>query len=515
MTDDEALLLVDKLLQTANQSGLNDLQSAILQTAWKGNSYQVLADSLDYEVDYIKQIAARLWKQLAVIVGEDVSKRNLQSVLRRYQATHDIPLSHGMQDWGEAIDVSNFYGRQSDPQTLETWILSIRCRLIGIFGIGGIGKTTLSIKLAQTVQPQFEYLIWRSLRQAPTLQDLLKDIVPRLMSTEVTEVSITALVEQLQQKHCLLVLDNVESILQGGNRSGQYQTGYEDYGQLFERICDQSHQSCLILTGREKPGGIALREGQQLPVRSLKLQGLPAIAAQQILIDKGLSSTPKQYQVLVNYFGGNPLALKLAATTIQTLFGGDIQTYLAQGNTVFSNLWDLLEQQFQRLSALQQQIMYWFAINREGITAVKLQAEFLPKLPLPQLLEALESLHQQSLIETTETGLTQQPVIMEYVTERLITTIEQEIISGQLNLLRTHVLLEAQAQDYLRDAQTQLILSPLTERLMAHFGRQPYLEQHLCKIIESLRRGHSRPNGLCRRQPAQCVWLPQDRPQRV
>ena len=132
--------------------------------------------------------------------------------------------------------------------------------------------------------------------------------------------------------------------------------------------------------------------------------------------------------------------------------------------------------------------MYWFAINRERPSPpLKLQAEFLPKLPLPQLLEALESLHQQSLIETTETGLTQQPVIMEYVTERLITQLSKKIISGQLNLLRTHGLLEAQAQDYLRDAQTQLILSPLTERLMAHFGRQPYLEQHLCQIIESLR----------------------------
>ena len=85
MTDAEALFLVDKLLQKAGKPGLSDLQSAILQTAWKGNSYQILADCLGYEVDYIKQIAARLWKQLAAIVGEDVSKRNLQSVLRRYQ----------------------------------------------------------------------------------------------------------------------------------------------------------------------------------------------------------------------------------------------------------------------------------------------------------------------------------------------------------------------------------------------------------------------------------------------
>jgi WD40 repeat protein len=495
MTHKEAWLLVDALLQAADQPGLNDLQSAILQTVWEGNSYQALADRLGYELDYIKQIAARLWKQLAAIIGEDVCKRNLQSVLRRYQSTHTPPIIPRVQDWGEAIDVSHFYGRQSDLHTLETWIQSTGCRFIGIFGLGGIGKTTLSIKLAQTVQPQFEYLIWRSLRQAPSLQDLLKDLVPRLTSTEVAETSITALITQLQQKRCLLILDNVESILQGGNHSGQYQKGYKDYGQLFERICDQPHQSCLILTGREKPSGIALREGQHLPVRSLQLQGLPAIAAQQILIDKGLSSTPQQYQTLVNYFGGNPLALKLAATTIQTLFGGDIKTYLIQGSTVFSNLWDLLEQQFQRLSPLQQKIMYWFSINRESITASKIQAELLPKQPLPKVLQALESLHQQSSIEPTETGLTQQPVIMEYITERLINTIEQEIIHSELSLFHTHAFLEAQTSDYLREAQTQLILAPLTERLLAYFGTQMRLEQHLCKILEQLRQTTSAQTG--------------------
>ncbi|MCG9891117.1 MAG: WD40 repeat domain-containing protein [Thermosynechococcaceae cyanobacterium MS004] len=486
MTDAEALALVDRLLQATAQSSLSDLQSAILQGVWVGHSYQKLADCLGYEVDYIKQIAARLWKQLATITGEEVSKRNLQSVLRRYQESHLTP-NHHLQDWGEASDISHFYGRQSDLHTLEAWALSTRCRLIGIFGIGGIGKTTLSVKLAQTVQTQFDCLIWRSLRQAPPLPELLNDIVPLLMGAEVTGASVAVLMEQLQQKRCLLVLDNVESILQSGNRSGQYLTGYEDYGQLFERICDQPHQSCVILTGREKPGGIAHREGQALPVRSLQIQGLPAIAAQQILIDRGLSSTPQQYQVLVNYFGGNPLALKLAATTIQTLFGGDIQTYMAEGSTVFSNLWDLLDQQFQRLSPLQQQVMYWFAINREGITASQLQAEFLPKQPLSKLLEVLESLHQQSLLESTEMGLTQQPVIMEYVTDRFIEAIEQELIHRELNLLRTHVLLEAQTQDYLREAQTQLIVCPLAERLLAHFGDQTQLEQHLYQIVDSLR----------------------------
>jgi hypothetical protein len=104
------------------------------------------------------------------------------------------------------------------------------------------------------------------------------------------------------------------------------------------------------------------------------------------------------------------------------MFGGNSQAFLAQGRTVFSDLWDLLDRQFERLSPLQQQIMYWLAINREGVTSAKLQNEIMPKVPWRELLEALESLQVRSLIETVEAGLTQQPVIREYVTERFIQT---------------------------------------------------------------------------------------------
>jgi hypothetical protein len=207
--------------------------------------------------------------------------------------------------------------------------------------------------------------------------------------------------------------------------------------------------SCLILTGREQPGGFAVRSGENLPVRSLKLFGVSPRVCQQILAAKGLKATLLQCQYLVNYFGGNPLALKLAATTIKTLFSGDIHAFLVQGNTVFSDFWDLLDRQFERLSTLQQKIMYWLAINREGATPAKLKSEILPNVSGWQLMEALESLAQRSLIEdrrspdtTASTSLTLQPAIVEYLTERLLQTVEQEIMTNKLNLLKTHVLIE-------------------------------------------------------------------------
>ncbi len=459
-----------------------------MSAVWKGDSYQKIGRELGYEPEYIKQAASHLLQLLSTIVGQKVSKSNLCSILQCYQTSLTIT------NWGDAIDVSHFYGRETNLETLRDWILDSRCRVVGIFGWGGIGKTALSVKLAQQVESQFEYIIWRSLRQAIVPNDLLNEILPILIGAEVQESSIDLLMQQLRQKRCLLVFDNVESILQSGDRHGCYLEGYEGYGEIFQRVSDENHQSCLVITSREKPHGVTMREGTNLPVRSLQLSGLNVVDAHHILIDKGLASTQldavqrtlRDREKLIDYVFGNPLALKLVATTVQNLFGGDIQAFLAAGTGVFSNLQDLLAQQFDRFSPLQQQVMYWLAINREGVTPARLQAEFLPAITLPTLLAALEALHDRSSIETTERGLTQQPVIMEYVTQRFIQQIEREIITRELELFSTHALIEAQTKDYLRDAQIQLILQPLIDRLLAHFPTQFHLERHLKKILTIL-----------------------------
>lgn len=439
MKGQEAIALIDNLLQSVNKKHkLNDVQSIVFLETWEGHSYQEIADRLLYEHEYIKRVGSLLWQKLSQITGEKVSKQNLQAVLRRYQ--HRSASNNCIQDWGEASDVSHFYNRFQELETLETWISGNSTRAIGIFGIGGIGKTSLSVKIAQQIQSQFEFAIWRSLQQAPTLDAILSDILPILTNSSASKNhSIHALMEQLRQKRCLLIFDNLESILQAGNRSGQYQQGYEDYRQLFARIADESHQSCLILTGREQPGGFAVRSGENSPVRSLKLFGLSPPVCQKMLADKGLKATLLQCQDIVNYFGGNPLAIKLAGTTIKTIFGGDIHAFLAQGNTVFSDLWDLLDRQFDRLSPLQQQIMYWIAINQEGATPGKLKTEILPKVSGRQLMEALEALAERSLIfderslnYTASTSLMLQPAIAEYVRERFL---ERQFCSRNIELL--------------------------------------------------------------------------------
>jgi Uma2 family endonuclease len=85
MKAQEALNLVDALLDST-QIGqrLNDVQSTVFLGSWLGRTYREIAQQLSYEHDYIKQIGSQLWRSLSLVVGEEVSKKNIKTVLYRY-----------------------------------------------------------------------------------------------------------------------------------------------------------------------------------------------------------------------------------------------------------------------------------------------------------------------------------------------------------------------------------------------------------------------------------------------
>jgi len=74
-------------------------------------------------------------------------------------------------DCGEAVNVSQFCGRQAQLNTLEQWVMQDRCRLVAVVGMGGIGKTMLVTQLAEQLADtnQFELVVWRSLQARPWL----------------------------------------------------------------------------------------------------------------------------------------------------------------------------------------------------------------------------------------------------------------------------------------------------------------------------------------------------------
>ncbi|MGL5062627.1 MAG: NB-ARC domain-containing protein, partial [Microcoleus sp.] len=410
------------------------------------------------------------------------------------------PVESIAQDWGEAPDVSLFYGRSNELTILTQWILQDRCRLIGIIGIGGVGKTALSVKLAERVQDKFTYVIWRSLRNAPPLETLLAELVSFLSGQEETAADIGTLLQCLRDRRCLIVLDNAETLLQASVQTGQYRPGYETYGELLRIVAETRHQSCLVLTTREQCAQSAMLDGN-LAVRGLTLEGCLEVAQASIAATGLIGSESHKHQ-LCDRYRCNPLALKIVATTIRDLFAGNIALFLEQNITLFGDISDLIEQQLSRISTLEKQIMIWLAIDREWVTFAELKADLHSSGSPIHLMEALQLLKGRSLIETNAGQFTLQPVVMEYVTEVLVDRVCEEIADRSSpaalspdSLLQTHALIKAQDKDYIRESQIRVILKPLITRLLNQLGSQKEIEYQLKQILDRLQTEHPNRSG--------------------
>ena len=406
-------------------------------------------------------------------------------------------------NWGEAPDVTIFHGRQTEIAKLSQWLLDDQCRLVGILGMGGLGKTALVTRLAEQVQTHFQYLIWRSLCNVPPLAEILADWVLTLSDQQTYDLPdeidkrISLLLDHLRQKRCLLILDNAESILQAGEKAGHYRVGYEDYGQLLQRVGESRHQSCLLLTSREKPRQFGFLESQSAPVRTLPLANIDTAAGQAILQDRGLTGTAENWATLLDRYSGNPLALKLVAETVRELFWGEIADFLQEESTIFGGIRDLLTQHFDRLSELEQEVLVWLAIEREPISPDQLQENIVRPISRRDLLQTLRNLHRRSLLEQTKSGFTLQNVVMEFLTDYLVETICQEIQTPQTAItdnFNRYALLKAQAKEYVRASQKRLILAPIVDQLLGILGKNEF-ESRLDNKLYTLRQTNPNQSG--------------------
>lgn len=398
-------------------------------------------------------------------------------------------------DWGEAPEVGALFGRERELATLAEWALDQRCAVMVLLGIGGMGKTSLSVQLARATAAQFSCVIWRSLRDAPPLADLLADYFralaaqPPAASTQSVDRCITHLIGLLRERRCLLILDNVETLLEGGSLEGRYVPGYQDYRLFFQRMAETTHQSCLLLTSREMLSELEPLEGANAPVRTLKLHGLARVASQALLEDKELFGLPDAWELFVQQNAGNPLALKIAAAAVRNLFGGDLDAYLRDAPVTLHTLNQLLDDQFRRLTPLEQNLLVWLAIERAPVTVETLSSDLFGSPSKRDVLTALVSLHRRSLIERSDRTaiFSLLPVVLEYVSTWLVTQVADELAGGELGLATTYALQKVLSADHIRESQVRMLVQPVLATLLRRFADQEALTAHIQQLLQQLR----------------------------
>jgi WD40 repeat protein len=516
----DALVIVEQLLPNGK---LTPLQLEVFRGAWEDLSYEKIARQSGYDPGHVRNIGVQMWSLLTCSFGERVTKLNLHGTFRRFLEERDrqveVPIEAELSDssqerlrqridWGEAIDASVFYGRSTELELLTNSVRIDRCRMVSICGMAGIGKTTLAVKIAQLVADDFDRTIWISLRDAPPIIEMLYDTIRRLVADSsgnklMGDVpgAIALLIKILSQQRYLLIFDNFDAVL-NNHLNFEEPTNYIE---LLKLVAEVKHNSCLLLTTREKPGIIAALAGETLPVRSISLAGLEQSAAVQILGDKGLTNRLPCDRLVKNY-AGHPLALKFVAATIQDLFAGDIDSFISEGTSSFYELDRFLAPQFYLLTPLAQQLLYWLAIHRTSIDLHQLQTGIGASATRGEIQAALLFLQRRSLIERDPRGFTLHPVVMEFVTNLLLDKLCVEIVNRDYQLLLDYPLMQATVAEYVRERQIRMILAPLSERLTKQLGSIDLVREQLINLFDGLRErdlhlaGYAVGNGinLCR-----------------
>src|SRR5262249_30715005 len=145
------------------------------------------------------------------------------------------------QSLAEVPSMPVLFGRQHELAQVVAWLASERCQVVAVLGMGGVGKTTLAASVVQAVSNLFDIVIWRSLLNAPPIDETLRTLLQLLANHRAIDIpasldeQLALLLSYLRQQRCLLILDNLESVLNQG-QGATYRTGYDGYSQLVQRL---------------------------------------------------------------------------------------------------------------------------------------------------------------------------------------------------------------------------------------------------------------------------------------
>ncbi len=446
----EVLQFADRLVFAETGKHLDDIQKAVVKGVWQGESYEEIAQECHRSESRVRDVGYKLWQILSERLEEDVNKSNFRSTIERLHipinssqlvgvgihsqfnlcpetsdkhqttaATKSQSSVNYFIDLGIAPEITHFDGRSEELEKLSEYILNQPTRLMAVLGLGGIGKTTLVKRFIDLHLPQFDAVIWKSLKFPKSLGHLLHDILANF--SQETEKSlrvdeqITQVFELLSDRRCLLVFDDVQNIFISGQFAGQYKPEYTDYKTFFKMMAEISHQSCLILMSQEKSPEMISLDAELYPIQSLELGGLDA-AGGDFLQYQGLPPEENLLE-LSNLYQGHPLYLQSISSLIKEVFSGRIDELMAEDSLIFPEemklLWDFL---WIGLSPVEQQISLKMSQAKAPISRDDLRNAL--TLSSPELVNGLQSLSRRYLlsqVDSDEVLFTLCPVFQEYL----------------------------------------------------------------------------------------------------
>lgn len=268
--------------------------------------------------------------------------------------------------------VRNFIGREHELEALKAQIFALDSQgnaitAVCIVGLPGIGKTTLVSQLVRHLHLEnipFVATAWESLRSAtgtaPKFDGIIDSLLFTLSQGKIT-AAVTAqedyskkterLVKLIKDQPCLVVLDNIETVLKTRQAEGvgYFADNCAEYAWLFKQLVETEHQSKVIFTSRE-----SLAELPRRQTYILYLTGLEQQAAVHLLRSFNLTATQDELAALAERYQGHPKVLELVAALVwdDKEFQGQVSRFLQDRDwLLIRDIESLIDEGVVRLSS--------------------------------------------------------------------------------------------------------------------------------------------------------------------
>ena len=211
--------------------------------------------------------------------------------------------------------------REEEIEIIEAWLNNpqvstvgiTQANTLGIQGLGGVGKSTLAAYFYHSLD--FAAKFWADVSGKPDFTVFAEKIILAFGGKVTQPIDITELINNLlyllSQRRCLLVVDNLETLL---DEKRNWQDEY--YQQFFGRWQQQGTNSTLFMTTQDKPqsfkglkywhslGGMEIAEGVELFKKFDIIVG-----------------TKEELEDFVKEVNGHPLTIKLVAGYLREYCG--------------------------------------------------------------------------------------------------------------------------------------------------------------------------------------------------
>jgi tetratricopeptide (TPR) repeat protein len=313
-------------------------------------------------------------------------------------------------------------------------------KVLAIIGQGGMGKTSLAVKLLEALgvnwqKPvsqkgeslpggDYECAMYFEVKERTSFDDVAGFLLSKGLGIQGAEVlktpdeKIAKIMAGLQQTRCLLVLDNLEFILHPAVEAGNpdiwaaaqvHQAISPDLGKLLNALVYQQHQSQTILTSREVPADLAptrypgLAPDSEL-VHIEVLRGVDVAAGVEILQQRKLTDTLADLQWISQQVEGHVFLL----TQLAALGKGKLGYLRNNPELVTKNAEPMLREQLTRQSEAARDLLRRMCVLRvpidvRGLTFLRLYTDDVEKDPRFELAAELAAPAEFTKAEISET----------------------------------------------------------------------------------------------------------------